>query len=79
LHGITLTEGEKRRLSKEHSKNGKINFKDAIQTVNVDLDQAILREQKWQVSDSKQKAEGSIAPVAMSHLSRMTLEEFKQR
>lgn len=44
LHGILLPAEDLARLKKNHSRGGKINFKDALQEINVDLDQAILRE-----------------------------------
>ena len=47
LHGIKLTEAEKNKLKKAHSRAGLINFNEALQEVTVDLDSAILNEEKW--------------------------------
>ena len=49
LHGVELTETEKNRLKKGFSRAGKINFADALHSINVDLDSAVLNEEKWTV------------------------------
>ena len=77
LHGITLTEKDKAKLRQEHSKAGKINFKDALQTVNVDLESAILREQNWKVAQGEKKGGDGASNAVLTHLSRMSLDEFK--
>ena len=82
LHGMNLTESEKAKLKRKHSKANKINFKEALQSINIDLDSAILNEQKWTVQDGGvgklSKAENSlVAGKQITHLSRMSLEEFK--
>jgi len=47
LHGIHLSDGEKNKLKKTHSRAGKIKFADAMQEISVDLYSAILKEEKW--------------------------------
>ena len=51
LHGMNLTDQEKSKLKKKHSKAGKINFKDALQSITIDLDSAVLQESKWTLQD----------------------------
>lgn len=58
LHGVELGELEKTRLKKGFSRAGKINFTDALHSINVDLDSAVLNEEKWTVP---QKASGAKA------------------
>lgn len=85
LHGIDLGEAEKNRLKKAHSRAGKINFSDALQEITIDLDTAVLNEEKWIVSKQavggkSQEAQNSLMPgKAISHLSRMSLAEFNER
>ena len=82
LHGITLTPEEQSKLKKGHARAGKINFKDALHAINIDLDSAILREEKWKVANQDGKIEGaepSVQGKSVTHLSRLNLEEFQQR
>ena len=50
LHGMDLSDGEKNRLKKSFSRAGKINFTDALHSINIDLDSAVLNEEKWTVA-----------------------------
>ena len=84
LHGMNLTEQDKSRLTKKYSKANKMNWKDALQAIHIDLDSAILNEQKWTMQNTGQggmnKAQNSlIEGKNVTHLSRMSLDEFKQR
>ena len=85
LHGIDLEEAEKSRLKKAHSRAGKICFADALQAITIDLDTAVLNEEKWVVpaqaiGGKAQEAQTSLmVPKALSHLSRMSLAEFNER
>lgn len=84
LHGVDLQEAEKNRLKKSFSRAGKINFNDALQSVQIDLDSAVLNEEKWTVQKQTgalaQQAQNSLMPgKAISHLSRMSLAEFDDR
>ena len=81
---MNLTDQEKSKLKNKHSKAGKINFKDALQSITIDLDSAVLQESKWTLQDGGKtgvnNAQNSkIAQNAITHLSRMSLEEFKSR
>jgi len=49
LHSIVLTDAEKNRLKKVHTRAGKINYLEALQAISVDLDAAVLNEEKWTV------------------------------
>ena len=49
LHGVDLAEAEKTRLKKGFARAGKINFNDALHSINVDLESAVLNEEKWTV------------------------------
>ena len=49
LHGIKLTDAEKTKLKKAHSRAGLIKYADALQAVSIDLDSAVLNEEKWTV------------------------------
>ena len=49
LHGVDLGEEEQTRLKKGYSRAGKINFTDALHSINIDLDSAVLNEEKWTV------------------------------
>ena len=74
--------GEQSKLKQTHARAGKINFKDALQAVNIDLDSAILREEKWKVANQDGKMEGAEASLpgkSVTHLSRLNLEEFQQQ
>ena len=79
LHGVDLAESEKNRLKKGFSRAGKINFNDALHTINIDLDSAVLNEEKWTVPEKASgakalDAQNSLIPgKAVSHLSRMSL------
>jgi len=83
LHGMNLSETEKTRLKKSYSRANKINFSEALTAINIDLDSAVLNEEKWQVqaaSGKAQEAQNSLMPgKAVSHLSRMSLAEFNER
>ena len=56
LHGISLSAEEQTKLVQNHSRGGKINFKDALKSINIDLDSAVLKEEKWQVANQDGKA-----------------------
>ena len=49
LHGIELPVVERNRLKKNYSRAGKIRFADALQSINIDLDSAVLNEEVWTV------------------------------
>ena len=49
LHGVDLAEAEQARLKKGYSRAGKINFTDALHSISIDLDSAVLNEEKWTV------------------------------
>ena len=49
LHGVDLPEVEQARLKKGFSRAGKINFADALHSISIDLDSAVLNEEKWTV------------------------------
>jgi len=49
LHGVELPTSEQSRLKKSFSRAGKINFSDALHSLNIDLDSAVLNEEKWTV------------------------------
>jgi len=51
LHGIELEEAEKTRLKKGFSRAGKINYTDALHSILLDLDTAVLNETKWTVPE----------------------------
>lgn len=49
LHGIDLDDNEKNRLKKGFCRANKINYADALHSINIDLDSAVLNEEKWTV------------------------------
>ena len=59
LHGIILSQEEQNKLKKNHARAGKIDFKDALHAVNIDLDSAVLKEEKWQVANQDGKAQNA--------------------
>jgi hypothetical protein len=83
LHGMDLSDVEKKRLKKAYARAGKINYNEALPSINIDLDSAVINEEKWtvpkQAVDGKaQQAENSLlADKAVTHLSRMSLREFE--
>ena len=83
LHGIDLDDAEKNRLSKGFSRGGKIKYSDALHSISIDLDSAVLNEAKWTVPQQAVggkalEAQNSLIPgKAVSHLSRMSLQEFE--
>ena len=83
LHNITLEDAEKNRLKKAHSRANKIKYVEALQEIAIDLDSAVLNEEKWTVQAAggqAQEAQKSLMPgKAISHLSRMSLAEFNER
>ena len=85
LHGVDLAEAEKTRLKKGFSRASKINYNDALHSINIDLDSAVLNEEKWTVPEKATgakalDAQNSLFPgKAVSHLSRMSLAEFDER
>ena len=85
LHGMDLAESEKNRLKKGFSRANKISYNDALHSINIDLDSAVLNEEKWTVPEKAsgakaQEAQNSLMPgKAVSHLSRMSLAEFDER
>ena len=63
-----------------------MNYVDALHSINIDLDSAVLNEEKWTVpkqavgGGKAQEAQNSLfSGKAVSHLSRMSLKEFEQR
>ena len=80
---MDLSGAEKTRLKKNYSRANKINFSEALTAINIDLDSAVLNEEKWQVqaaSGKAHEAQNSLMPgKAVSHLSRMSLAEFDER
>ena len=58
LHGVDLEETEQTRLKKSFSRANKINYTDALHSINIDLDTAVLNEAKWTVP---KQAEGAKA------------------
>lgn len=85
LHGVNLAEAEKSRLKKGFSRASKINYNDALHSINIDLDSAVLNEERWTVQEKASgakalDAQNSLFPgKAVSHLSRMSLAEFNER
>ena len=49
LHNVTLTPEEIKQLKKSYGRAGKVNYNDALHSINIDLDVAVLNEQKWTV------------------------------
>ena len=49
LHGVDLAESEKTRLKKNFARANKINYNDALHSINIDLDSAVLNEERWTV------------------------------
>ena len=49
LHDINLSDAEKTRLKKAHARAGKIKYVDAVQEIGIDLDSAVLNEEKWKL------------------------------
>ena len=47
LSGISLTTHEQSKLKKNFSKSGKTNYIPALQALTIDLDSAIINEEKW--------------------------------
>ena len=80
---MALNDTEKNRLKKTYARAGKINFSEALTAINIDLDSAVLNEEKWTVQQNSGKAleaQNSLMPgKAVSHLSRMSLAEFNER
>lgn len=56
LHGIILEAAEKNRLKKAHSRAGKIKYVEALQEIAIDLDSAVLNEEKWRLQAVGAKA-----------------------
>ena len=56
LHGMALSDAEKNRLKKNYSRANKINFSEALTAINIDLDSAVLNEEKWTVQQNSGKA-----------------------
>ena len=56
LHNIKLDDAEKSRLKKEHSRAGKIKYAEALQEISIDLDSAVLNEEKWKLQAASGKA-----------------------
>ena len=50
LHSVELTENEIAKLKKNCSRGGKLNYIEALQHINIDLDSALLREEKWTIA-----------------------------
>ena len=46
---MALSDTEKNRLKKNYARAGKINFSEALTAINIDLDSAVLNEEKWTV------------------------------
>ena len=49
LHNVKLSAEEINRLKKSYARAGKLNYNDALHSINIDLDVAGLNEQKWTV------------------------------
>ena len=49
LHGIKLTDAEKTKLKKQYARAGLIKYAEALQEISIDLDSAVLNEEKWTV------------------------------
>jgi len=49
LHGMDLSDKDQRVLQKRFSQGDKIMFKEALGAITVDLDHAVLNEEKWTV------------------------------
>ena len=85
LHGVELEDAEKNRLKKSFSRANKINYTDALHSINIDLDTAVLNEAKWTVPKQAEggkalQAQNSlVSGKAISHLSRMSLAELEKR
>lgn len=86
LHEISLSPEEQSKLKKQFSKAGKIEYLTALQTLQIDLDSAVINEEKWITLNPNDKpvtskeAAASIAPSkAISHLSRMNLDNFDKK
>ena len=85
LHGVELSDAEVARLKKNFARANKINYTDALHSISIDLDSAVLNEEKWMVQDDQAgakalEAQNSLMPgKAVSHLSRMSLQEFNER
>ena len=81
LHNITLTAEEINSLKKNHGRGGKVNYNDALHSINVDLDVAVFNEEKWTVPQQPQP-QAAVAGAALtstkavSQLSRLSLREF---
>jgi hypothetical protein len=56
LHGVTLSQEEQQKLKKQFTKAGKIDYIAAIQTLTIDLDSAIIKEEKWTTLDERNEA-----------------------
>ncbi len=53
---MALNDTEKNRLKKSYARAGKINFSEALTAINIDLDSAVLNEEKWTVQYNSGKA-----------------------
>ena len=49
LHNVSLTAEEINQLKKNYGRSGKLNYNDALHSINIDLEVAGLNEQKWTV------------------------------
>ena len=83
LHNVALTEDEIKRLKRDYGRSGKINYTEALHSINIDLDVAILNEQKWTVPRQQQATEAQNAhhhqpSKTPSQLSRLSLRDFNK-
>jgi hypothetical protein len=53
LHEVTLSAEEQSKLKKQFAKQGKIDYLAALLTLTIDLDSAIINEEKWTTVDEK--------------------------
>lgn len=53
LHEVTLSAEEQSKLKKHFAKQGKIDYLAALLTLTIDLDSAIINEEKWTTVDEK--------------------------
>lgn len=70
LHGIGLSQKEQATLKHEFSKGGSIKYKEALHRINVDLDYAVLHEEKWTINKPQT---ASLTGKVVSHASKMSL------
>jgi len=78
LHGINLSAQAKKSIKKDCIKQGLISYKDAIQLVTVDMDQAADDSTQWVIKNQNQPDNNDTKSVyshAPSHLSRLNNQD----